>query len=115
MTGVLLGASERPLASVSGNPAVLHHVGHDQRQREEEDAEDEVAEPAVPFSARNPGRPERNQNPDDQPDDPTDPPHTRLLLVESSSYVRTAPINGLSVAADFRLFRGYVEFMAVGP
>jgi hypothetical protein len=83
-TSVELDRDVALLASVSGNPAVLHHVGHDQRQREEEEAEDEVAEPAVPFSARNPGGPERNHNPDDHPDDPL---HTRLLLFESARYL----------------------------
>jgi hypothetical protein len=54
--------------------SIMHNVGHDQREREEEEAEDEVAQEAVAFASRNPSWPERQSNPDAEKQEPHESP-----------------------------------------
>jgi hypothetical protein len=58
---------------------ILHHVRHEQRQREEEQAQEEVPEGAVPLALRNAGGPEPPQDRGDDGDDAQAPPkHLKL-------------------------------------
>jgi hypothetical protein len=62
-------------ATAAGSGSLLHHVRHDQREREEQEAQQEVADEVVSLASGDPRRSERDRDPDDEPDDAQAKPH----------------------------------------